>query len=142
MADRVPAWEHYPHEADMGIRGWGSSVTEAFEQAALALTAIITQLEKVEPLSEVEIICEAPDLELLLVEFLNAMIYQMAVRHMLFTHITVTIENSQLHAILLGEKVDRQKHQPAVEVKGATFTDLLVKQLPEKVWIAQCVVDV
>ncbi len=27
-------WEHFPHEADMGIRGFGATKAEAFEQAA------------------------------------------------------------------------------------------------------------
>ena len=51
---------------------------EAFEQAALALTAVVTHAQ-VEP-NSVEVRCEAPDLELLFVEWLNAVIYEMAVR--------------------------------------------------------------
>ena len=46
-------WEHFSHQADMGIRGHGASKEEAFEQAALALTAVITDLDKVEPLTSV-----------------------------------------------------------------------------------------
>ena len=41
-------WEHFPHEADMGVRGYGPSQTAAFEQVALALTAVITDLEAIE----------------------------------------------------------------------------------------------
>ena len=51
----------------------------AFEEAALALTAAVTSA-KVEPRFPVEVSCEAPDLELLLVEWLNSVIYEMAVR--------------------------------------------------------------
>ena len=39
-AEPSPRWEHFPHDADMGIRGIGHSKAEAFEQAALALTAV------------------------------------------------------------------------------------------------------
>ena len=35
-------WEHFPHDADIGVRGIGASKEEAFEQAALALTAVLT----------------------------------------------------------------------------------------------------
>ena len=35
-------WAHVPHDADVGVEGWGATVAEAFEQAAHALTAIIT----------------------------------------------------------------------------------------------------
>jgi len=43
----MTSWEHFPHEADIGVRGRGSSPSAAFEQAALALTAIITNLNLV-----------------------------------------------------------------------------------------------
>ena len=35
-------WQHFPHDADMGVRGIGNSKEAAFEQAALALTALVT----------------------------------------------------------------------------------------------------
>ena len=38
-------WEHFHHESDIGIRGFGSTREKAFEQAALALTAVITEEE-------------------------------------------------------------------------------------------------
>jgi SHS2 domain-containing protein len=41
-----------------------------------------------------------------------------------------------------GEPVDRARHQPAVEVKGATHTALGVERRDDGAWIAQCVVDV
>ena len=59
-------WEHFEHGADIGVRGFGASVAEAFEQAALALTAVVTDLTSVRPLERVEVHCEAPDNELLL----------------------------------------------------------------------------
>ena len=46
-AIRKPAfWEHFEHEADMGIRGVGQTKEQAFEQAAMALTAVITEPDK------------------------------------------------------------------------------------------------
>jgi tRNA nucleotidyltransferase (CCA-adding enzyme) len=68
----------------MGIRGVGASKQEAFEQAALALTTAITDVQRVMPAEEVRISCSAPDDELLLVDWLNALIYEMALRKMLF----------------------------------------------------------
>ena len=35
-------WEHFTHDADMGVRGYGETKSQAFEQVALALTAVIT----------------------------------------------------------------------------------------------------
>ena len=75
-------WEHFPHGADVGVRGLGSTKAESFEQAALALTAVITDPTEVEPREAVAIQCEAPDDELLLADWLNSLIYEMSTRRM------------------------------------------------------------
>ena len=114
-------WQHFPHDADVGVQGWGATPAQAFEQAAYALTAIITHAE-VKPQVLVQVRCEAPDLELLLVEWLNAIIYEMAVRKMLFGRFAVRrIEGARLEGALWGEPVDVERHAPACEPKGATF---------------------
>jgi len=140
--ERATRWEHFSHQADIGVRGIGTSREEAFEQAALALTAVVTDPQTVRPEEAVEIACEAPDDELLLVEWLNALIYEMGTRHMLWSRFTVRIEGCHLRATAWGEKIDVPRHQPTVEVKGATYTNLSVRQDETGVWLAQCVVDV
>ncbi|MBI4599831.1 archease [Candidatus Uhrbacteria bacterium] len=135
-------WEHFPHDADLGVRGTGATREEAFEQAALALTAVITDLETVHPLEEVAIACSAPDEELLLADWLNAIVYEMSTRRMLFSRFAVTIEGGRLRAEAWGEPVSPAGHQPAVEVKGATYKELKVGRLEDGRWFAQCVVDV
>ena len=135
------AWEHFPHDADVGVRGFGATPAEAFAQAALALTAVVTAA-RIAPLSSVEVRCEAPDLELLFVDLLNAIIYEMAVRSMLFGRFDVRIEGTTLTATLWGEPVDVARHAPACEPKGATYTALRVGKDAEGLWSAACVVDV
>jgi tRNA nucleotidyltransferase (CCA-adding enzyme) len=77
----------------------------------------------------------------LFVDF-NALIYEMATRRMLFSSFIVSIDGVELHATAWGEAVDRARHEPAVEVKGATYTALRVEQQAGGRWQAQCVVDV
>jgi SHS2 domain-containing protein len=134
-------WEHFPHQADMGVRGFGATESEAFEQAALAMTAVVSDPERVEPRDAVSIRCEAPDHELLLTEWLNGVIYEMSVRHMLFSRFSVHIEGNRLSAQAWGEPADAVRHEPAVEVKGATYTALRVARADGE-WVAQTVVDV
>lgn len=134
-------WEHFAHEADMGVRGHGATLAQAFEQAALAMTAVITDPERVEPREKISIECEAPDVELLLVDWLNAIVYEMATRKMLFSRFEVKIDGKRLNANAWGEKTDVARHSPAVEVKGATYTTLRVAEENGE-WIAQTVVDV
>ena len=125
----------------MGVRGVGSTREQAFEQAALALTAVITDPAKVTPREAVEIHCEAPDDELLFVDWLNAIVFEMATRHWLFGRFTVKIEGTRLAGTAHGEPLNPPRHLPAVEVKGATYTALRVAH-ESGVWTAQCVVDV
>src|SRR6516162_10425550 len=133
--------EHFPHDADVGVQGSGATAAQAFEQAAHALTAIITHAE-VKPQVLVQVRCEAPDFELLLVEWLNAIIYEMAVRKMLFGRFAVRIEGERLEGTLWGEPVDIERHAPACEPKGATYTALRVAKNPDGIWSAACIVDV
>lgn len=135
-------WEHYEHGADAGVRGFGASPAEAFEQAALALTAVIAEPAGVEPRETVDIACEAPDIELLLAEWLNAIVYEMAVRRMLFGRFEVAIDGTRLKARAFGEPTSVARHGPAVEVKGATYTSLRVMPTADGGWLAQTVVDV
>jgi SHS2 domain-containing protein len=135
-------WELLPHGADIGVRGIGDSKEAAFEQAAVALTAVITDPKSVVAKEAVTLDCVAPDDELLLVEWLNALIYEMATRQMLFSRFEVIISNHTLRGKAWGEAIDHDRHDLAVEVKGATCTDLLVRQDDSGLWHAQCVVDV
>jgi len=89
----------------------------------------------------VTIACEAPDDELLLVDWLNSLIFEMSTRKWLFGRFAVRIDGHRLTATAWGEPVDRERHQPAVEIKGATYTALRVARENGQ-WIAQTVVDV
>ena len=135
-------WEHFIHGADIGVHGSGESEAEAFEQAALALTGVITDPAGVRPETAVAIACDAPDHELLLADWLNALIYEMAVRDMLFSRFEVTLADDHLTATAWGEPVERERHAPAVEVKGATYTELTIHRDEAGLWHARCVVDV
>jgi SHS2 domain-containing protein len=138
----TPRWEHFPHGADIGVRGIGRTKAEVFEQAALALTAVIVDPGAVAPKEAIEIHCEMSDDELGLVDWLNAVIYEMATRRMLFGRFKVSFGNGRLRATAWGEPIDPARHQPAVEVKGATYTELQVREDASGEWRAQCVVDV
>ena len=67
-------WEHFSHEADIGIRGYGDTMESAFAQAAIAMIAAICDVTTVKALTSRQIQCEAPDHELLFVDWLNALI--------------------------------------------------------------------
>ena len=134
-------WEHFHHEADIGVRGRSDTLAGAFGQTALGLTAVVTEPGLVAPREPVEIHCEAPDRELLLADWLNAIVLEMAVRGMLFARFEVNLSDGRLEGRAWGEPVDRTRHHPVVEVKGATYTQLSVHREGDD-WVAQAVLDV
>lgn len=140
--EQVSHWEHFHHQADIGVRGYADTMASAFEQVAIALTAVITDPAAVEKRVSIQFHCEAPDRELLLTDWLNALIYEMATRKMLFSRFAVSLNTGELNATAWGEPIEVARHKPAVEIKGATYTELQVTERPEGGWIAQCVVDV
>ena len=135
------SWTHFPHEADIGLRGSGPDKASAFAAIGLALTAVVTDPEHVAATDAVQIRCEAPNDETLLFDWLNALIYEMAVGKLLFRQFDVRIDGISLSAEVRGEPVDLTKHEPAVEVKGATYTEIRVDETDEG-WMTQCIVDV
>ncbi len=138
----IPGWEHFEHEADVGVRGRGRTEAEAFEQAALALTAVSVDPARVAATERVDVRCEAPDHELLLIDWLSRLVYEMAVGHLVFGKFEVWIDGGCLRGAAWGERVDPARHEPAVEVKGVSYLALRVGPEPDGNWVAQCVVDV
>ena len=136
-----PGWSHFSHAADIGIEGHGPSLAIAFEQAAIGLLAAVTASE-VKPQIKVAVACQAPAKDLLFVDWLNAIIYEMATRRMLFGRFHVEIAGDRLAGTLWGETVDPSRHQPACEPKGATYTQLAVAENADGSWSCRCVVDV
>lgn len=141
-AGNAAAWEHFAHGADIGVRGFGASPAQAFENAARALVAVMVEPGTVKSVETVPINCAAPDLETLLLDWLNALIYEIATRGIVFGDFSVSIADGRLQAEARGEAIDVARHAPAVEIKGATYTELKVVRSADGKWLAQCIVDV
>ena len=138
-------WRHLEHRADIGVEGRGPTLAQAFEQAALALTAVVTDPAGVRPLIAERLSLRADSADLLFVDFLDALVYRMAVQGLLFGRFEVALgadaEGATLEATLWGEPVDVGRHAPAVEVKGVTFSGLYVGP-DDGAFVARTVVDV
>jgi len=137
-------YELLEHEADIGIRGYGNTIEEAFENGARAMFSIMIDLETVESEKNVEIKCEAPDIEALFVEWLNELLTKKDLEEMSFSRFKVKIykdDTYKLEGTASGEKFDQKKHKAKLEVKGATYSGLKIGKKDEKIFI-QCIVDV
>ena len=136
-----PCYETFEHGADVGIRGKGRTLEEAFANGAKALFALMADLSTIEPQKEIRVECTAPDIETLFMVWLNQLIALADIEKMVLCEFSVTIKDKNLTATARGESISPQKHDLGVEVKGATFTMLRVFQ-EAGYFVAQCVVDV
>jgi SHS2 domain-containing protein len=134
-------YETFEHESDIGVRGFGDSLAEAFENTALALFSVMVNVHAIEPNERRSVTVSAPDCELLLIEWLNALLSLADIEHMVFSKFSVVIDGSSLSGTAWGEALDRERHESNVEIKGATYHMLSVQERDNK-YMAQCVVDV
>jgi len=138
-------FELFEHKADVGVRGRGESLAQAFAECAKAMFSVMVELESVKAKEEVEVKVEAQDKEQLLVNFLNELLYLRDVKEMLFKGFDLYIieggENWQLGGKALGEKINKEKHSIKGDVKAASFHQLKVSK-GKGGFVAQCVVDV
>jgi SHS2 domain-containing protein len=120
-------FEIVDHTADVGIKAYGASMSQAFANAAKALFSLITELDNIDEVLHRDIELVAPDQESLLVEWLNELIYLFDAENIIFKRFDITQLNStRLKARGYGEKVDSSKHKLKIGVKAATYHMLKV----------------
>lgn len=140
-------WEHWEHGADVGVRGVGPDPARAFAGAARALFALVTpEPEALAEREERAVACEAGNLEELLADFLNELVYLFDAERLVLGHFEVSIREGEagrlrLRATARGEAYDPERHESTVEPKGATYTGLRVEERGGR-WVAECVIDV
>jgi SHS2 domain-containing protein len=121
-------YELIEHTADVGVKAYGKSLSEAFEHAAEGMFDIITDKSTIESLGEYKIMLEAPDLEQLLVDWLSQLLFLHSAYTLVFGKFKVTITGNHLSARVLGEKYDTKKHRMGVEIKAVTYHILQVHE--------------
>jgi len=143
-------FELLEHEADIGVKGIGATLEEAFQEGARAMFSVMIDLEKVEIVESVDVNCEADSVEMLFVEFLNRLLADVSISEMVFSRFEVLIKKSkneneeELYSLTgkaYGEAIDQEKHQTKTEVKAATLHGIKYEEVEGK-HMVQCVVDV
>ena len=144
----MKGYETFEHGADVGIRGYGETLEEAFSEVLKALTTLYVEsmdFNEVFPASEREVEVSADTLDELLVFFVNKAISLVSLEDVLVIGFQGRIEERDREYHLTGKFLvipfDVERFGYGVEVKGATFTQAKVEKI-DKGWVAQCVVDV
>jgi SHS2 domain-containing protein len=139
------AYEFFDHTGDVGVTLTGRSLDELFSAAAAAFSETITALESVEPRRPEELEIAAPELDLLLVDFLSELLYRFDTRGWLTRAAEVEVRARdvgwELQGTLIGERLDPARHATKVLIKAVTYHGLEVAQR-EGVWSARIVFDI
>jgi SHS2 domain-containing protein len=136
------SYEYFEHQADIGIRGKGNTLAEAFEQAALAMFEIMVDTIDLNPTESQIVEIEADNSEELLISWLSELLFLKDVENKIFSRFEISkIDDNTIVAKAYGEKIDFSRHKLKLEVKAATWTQLAIKK-HDNGYIAQCLVDV
>jgi SHS2 domain-containing protein len=118
----VKPFEVIEHTADIGIVAYGADIKQVFANAALGLFNLMADLENLKENTKREIELSAEDIEVLLVEWLNELVYISEVEHIIFKRFEVKeLSNTQLKATCFGEKIKPRQHRLKREIKAATY---------------------
>jgi len=124
------------HTADTGLIAYGNNMAEAFANAAYGLFSIITELNRVRKAESRLVAVSAEDIDGLLFEWLNHLIYIFDVERLLFKRFDITeFTEHNLKATCWGEKYEPSRHRLKLGVKSAIYHMLKVDGNENKVQV-------
>ena len=124
------------HTADMGLIAYGNNLAEAFANAAYGLFSIITQLNRVRKAESQTVAVNAEDIESLLFNWMNHLIYIFDVERLLFKGFDISeFTEHNLKAICWGDRYNASRHQLKIGVKSATYHMLKVDKGANRVQV-------
>jgi SHS2 domain-containing protein len=134
-------FEFVDHTGDLGVRVFGESLPGLFEQAAQALTFILTDPETINLKETRRLLLEAKTDEELLITWLNEFVYLFETKGLLFkTYDVLSVHDHRLEALAQGEIYVEGRHEIKTAVKAATYHQLKIEK-HEEVWTAQVIFD-
>jgi len=135
-------FEILEHPSDLGIEAYGATLAETFRNAARGLMSVIAGTSVIEPEEERSISLIGLDRENLFVRWLTEILFLYDAEKFLTTDVTFAIINdTSLHAIILGQKYDAKIHELRLDVKAITYHKLMIENI-ENNWTARVFVDI
>jgi SHS2 domain-containing protein len=139
------AYEFFDHTGDVGVSLTGRTLDELYASAALAFTDTITPLDGVEPRRPEELDLAAPELDLLLVDFLSELLYRFDTRGVLMREAQVEVRERDggwaLQGTLIGERHDPDRHPIRLLIKAVTYHGLKITRQDDQ-WRCRIVFDI
>jgi SHS2 domain-containing protein len=138
-------YQFFDHTSDIGVRLTGRTREALFASAAVAFTDTITAIKAVEPRRPEEVVVAAPELDLLLVDFLSELLYRFDTRGWVTREAQIELRERDggwaLEGTLLGEKLDAARHRVKILIKAVTYHGLHIIETDGE-WQANIVFDI
>jgi SHS2 domain-containing protein len=135
-------FEVFDHTADLGLRIQAADANSLFAEAGRALlSVIVSNPEAVECRDTVKFHVAGRDLEYLLVDWLDELLFLFESKHFLGCDFETVVDDTGLSATLRGQVYDGERHLLAHEVKAVTYHGLAVEQSPDG-WRAEVILDI
>lgn len=139
-------YQDLDHPSDVQIHSWGINVKEAFEQAAVGMYGIMTELETVDPLQTEDVEASGHDLNSLLFNFLDECLFVFCVEPYLCACVVEITEfdqeNFAIKAKLKGEQFNLNKHPQGTEVKAITYSNMQIHHSKPDDWEVYVILDI
>lgn len=131
-------YQFLEHTADAYIAAYGKNLAEAFENAALAMFDVITEVAKINPKVEDHVEVEAHDEYALLYTWLETLLVKFEIKRTLYSKFKVlsiaqVSDGFNLKAKIWGEKYNPKKHLQKVGVKAVTYHQMEILKEPDKI---------
>lgn len=129
-------YEFLDHTADVQIHAWGGDLKESFENAAVAMTAYITDISKIDITKKEVIQVEADDLKGLLYRYLDEILYLFNAEPYLLSKRVRILEfktgpDFSIKAECYGESFSLEKHAQGTEIKAITYSAMRINDGPD-----------
>jgi len=135
-------FEVLEHTADVGIRAFGRTLPELYENAARGMLEVLFDPASVRPVEEETVTVAGADAVDMLVVWLHEIILRADARKRAFAQVRVSeVAEWRLVATLSGETLDRSRHELRAEIKGVPYYGARVERTEEG-WVAEVYFDI
>src|SRR3989338_2137285 len=137
-------FEFLEHTGDVKFRAYGKNVGEVFQNCALAVSSVFSRNGEINETGKKEFVLSENNYESLLYQFIEELIYLFDVDAFVVSRaeVKLTEENGKITAYVLVYGDDASNYSDLDAIKSPTYAEMYVKQLKNKTWEAQVVVDV
>jgi SHS2 domain-containing protein len=134
--------EYIDISGDAGVRATGGSPEELFEDMALGMYGLVTDLGAVAEEKTVSTEASGQGTERILVSWLNELIFRLDTHGFVGSRVKVLeLTEDRVRAEVTGEEFDPERHERRLLLKAATYHDLKVEKKDGE-WVAEVIFDI